>query len=209
MTYDLRDSFLEAAYALPKEIGKKIWKSLRGLSMNPRPPGLALERLHGKAEGLWSIRVGEKHRAIVQIDVNTTTLLFVGTHQDAYRYAEKPQVAPPASMRSVREAKTFHQLSAPAPKRKLAPARSRTAKYTPLARHLLHAATMSTPVEMTFSEIEQLLNASLPASARRHRPWWANDASGGHVQATAWLAVGWRVAKVSLTRQRVLFELEG
>jgi len=42
--------------------------------------------------------------------------------------------------------------------------------------------------------IEELLGGPLPDAARRHRPWWANDLS--HVQATAWLAGGWKTGKV-------------
>jgi len=62
---------------------------------------------------------------------------------------------------------------------------------------------------MTFVEIEDTLGASLPASARRHRPWWGNDTSGGHVQAAAWLSVGWKVATVNLSGAYAIFELGG
>jgi hypothetical protein len=61
---------------------------------------------------------------------------------------------------------------------------------------------------MTFREIESVLGATLPASARTHEPWW-RDASRGtrHVQATAgWIAAGWRVVHVDLRGGRVTFE---
>jgi hypothetical protein len=141
------------------------------------------------------------------------TLLFVGTHEDAYRFAERaPQgnhkwIGAPGWSTDAEVSTTQPPLSAP--KRPPASVGSRTAKYTPLARYLLNAAPTSPTVTMTFPEIEEKLSASLPASARRHRPWWANDTSGGHVQATAWLSVGWKVAKVSLPGEHVNFELEG
>ena len=43
---------------------------------------------------------------------------------------------------------------------------------------------------LTFSEIEKLIAASLPASARHHRAWWANDTT--HPQARSWMRAGWR-----------------
>lgn len=39
----------------------------------------------------------------------------------------------------------------------------------------------------------------LPASARRHRPWWANERSGSHVHASAWMGVGRRTTNVDLS----------
>lgn len=213
MTYDLRDSFLDAAYRLPKDIGKKIWKCLHRLSSSPRVPGLNLERLRGKAERLWSIRVDEKHRAILQRDENVTTLLFVGPHEDAYRFAERAPMRAQAGMGvpSMYTEAEFSVVQAPLSESGRTPAssESRTAKYVPLARYLLNAVPTSNTVSMTFPEIEERLGVNLPASARRHRPWWANDTSGGHVQATAWLSVGWKVAKVSLPGEHVIFELEG
>ena len=43
----------------------------------------------------------------------------------------------------------------------------------------------------------------LPASASRHRPWWANDPS--HSQARAWLSLGRTVDHVHMDSRRVLF----
>lgn len=57
--------------------------------------------------------------------------------------------------------------------------------------------------EMGFSEMEALVG-QLPASARNHRAWWANDRT--HPQARAWLDAGWRVASVEFGPQRVRFE---
>lgn len=75
-------------------------------------------------------------------------------------------------------------------------------KYSPLPRHL--AAEAAAQVDMTFWEIDDLVGG-LPASARRHRPWWSNEREGSHVQARAWLDAGWRVDSVNLTAERVRF----
>jgi hypothetical protein len=56
---------------------------------------------------------------------------------------------------------------------------------------------------LTFADVEAALGAPLPASARRHRPWWANDRT--HTQARAWLDAGWAVRSVSLDHERVTF----
>jgi len=212
MIYDVRDSFLDAAHELPKEIGRKVWKCLRSLSRSPSASGLNLERLSGKAARFWSMRVDDKHRAILQRDDKVTTLLFVGTHDDAYRFAER---APRADGTAVGpcELPIADEWPAATPtatvsQRRHALRESRTAKYVPLARYLLNTAATSESATLSFSEIEETLGVDLPASARRHRAWWGNDMSGGHVQATAWLSVGWRVAKVSLSGAQVTFELD-
>lgn len=58
-------------------------------------------------------------------------------------------------------------------------------------------------VTWSFTDIEEILGRDLPASARRHRAWWAND--GKHSQAAAWLAAGYRVGRVALDAQHVTF----
>lgn len=76
------------------------------------------------------------------------------------------------------------------------------AKYSPLQAHL--RAHSGPSVQMSFSEIDQLVGG-LPASARNHSAWWANEEGGRHVQARAWMEVGWRVGDVNLTAERVHF----
>lgn len=55
-------------------------------------------------------------------------------------------------------------------------------------------------VTARFAEVEAVLGRALPASARRHRGWWANS---GSAQARGWLGAGWRVAGVDLAAERV------
>jgi CBS domain-containing protein len=54
-----------------------------------------------------------------------------------------------------------------------------------------------------FEEIEEILQDSLPSSARTHRSWWANDYST-HVQSQAWLNSGWLVDDVDLDKGEIV-----
>jgi hypothetical protein len=74
------------------------------------------------------------------------------------------------------------------------------AKYSPLKKQLQGRSGLT--VEFAFTEIAAWVGG-LPASARRHRAWWANDR--GHVQARAWLDAGWQVDDVRPEQARVRF----
>jgi hypothetical protein len=67
-------------------------------------------------------------------------------------------------------------------------------KYAPLAAYL--AAQPGDRVMLTFAELEAILGAALPPSARTP-PWWANTRLAS-AQGRAWLGAGWRVARVDL-----------
>lgn len=59
-------------------------------------------------------------------------------------------------------------------------------------------------VTCTFPQLEALLGAPLPASARE--PWWWVDTPEMlHVPAGAWLGAGWRVKAVAPARGEVTF----
>lgn len=94
-----------------------------------------------------------------------------------------------------------------APTEIAAPATSRTSRpgrassYSGLGEHL--AEQRSDAIVLEFDEIEQILSRSLPASAYRHRAWWANTES--HSQAAEWLQRGWRASDLDLERQQVTF----
>jgi hypothetical protein len=45
-----------------------------------------------------------------------------------------------------------------------------------------------------------------PTAARMHRPWGANTRS--HVQAHAWLDIGWKVDSANLKDETVVFKRE-
>ncbi len=77
-------------------------------------------------------------------------------------------------------------------------------KYAPLFRHL--AAIGGPDWRASFSEIEAILGFALPASARLHRPWWANQTrGGGHSHALAWQAAGWKTGDVDLDGETLVF----
>jgi hypothetical protein len=61
-------------------------------------------------------------------------------------------------------------------------------------------------LELTFAEVERMLGAMLPNSARRPE-WWSNEASKDtrHVQCRAWLSHGYKAYLVK-GADRVRFE---
>lgn len=75
-------------------------------------------------------------------------------------------------------------------------------KYAALTRHLSSKA--GSRVSMTFSDLEAVLGFRLPASARTHRPWWANSGHG-HVQARGWLDAGYQSEQVDLEHEKLVF----
>ncbi|HZH74815.1 MAG TPA: DUF4268 domain-containing protein [Archangium sp.] len=77
-------------------------------------------------------------------------------------------------------------------------------RYAPLALYLKTRSPRLERFEMSFSQIEEIIRGRLPATARQHRSWWAND-SRSHVQSRQWLEVGWRAALVSISEERVTF----
>ena len=58
----------------------------------------------------------------------------------------------------------------------------------------------------TFDNIESIMGFELPASARKYRPWWANENGGArHSQVVAWSAAGWETAEVDMEAETLLF----
>ena len=89
------ERFLGSAYSLPKEIGRKIFKALHLYSRNSEHPSLHREKLSGKADGLFSIRVDDNYRIIFRQLGTAPVLMDVAKHDEAYRSAEtRPTAAP-------------------------------------------------------------------------------------------------------------------
>lgn len=80
--------------------------------------------------------------------------------------------------------------------------RTRTSSYAALGEHLEDRS--GDRVSLDFGEIERILSRTLPASAYRHRAWWANTES--HSQAAEWLQRGWRASDLDLDNKRVTFQ---
>lgn len=57
---------------------------------------------------------------------------------------------------------------------------------------------------MTFREVELVIGRKLPASAYRHRPWWANE-ERGHSHAKAWLQAGYKTEQVDMAAKKLVF----
>jgi hypothetical protein len=71
-------------------------------------------------------------------------------------------------------------------------------KYEPLELHLRAAAVGARELTLSFAEIERILGARLPASAKSHRAWWSNQRdSKTRPQAHAWLSAGFLVDMVN------------
>jgi hypothetical protein len=75
-------------------------------------------------------------------------------------------------------------------------------KFSALSRHL--SVRKEQRVQMGFAEVEAILGFDLPASARSHRPWWANT-EHGHVQSRGWMEAGFRTEQVELDSERLVF----
>jgi CBS domain-containing protein len=75
-------------------------------------------------------------------------------------------------------------------------------RYAPLAVWLQEKD--QDKIALTFSDVENIIQDTLPASARRHRAWWAND-TAGHSQSLLWLEAGWKVSSINLSEEKVIF----
>jgi len=141
---------------------------------------------------------------------NQFKLLLVAKHDEAYREADRiripvrpcikglaqaaPSLVPSLSPRaiSVEPATVLRLISLSAK------------KYLPLTKFLAEQSPETRRLDMSFAEIIMIISAELPKSTYLYSAWWANDAT--HVQATAWLSVGWKTAELRLCDRRVTFE---
>ncbi len=72
-------------------------------------------------------------------------------------------------------------------------------KYEPLEIYLQNQSRSKNEVSLSFREIEQIIGASLPASAHSYQAWWANQKDvSTRSQAKAWLSAGFVVNGVRL-----------
>jgi len=81
--------------------------------------------------------------------------------------------------------------------------RQPTPKYEALGAYL--SEIKKDVVALMFEEVEKIINARLPESARKYRAWWANDRTHSHA-VEGWMNSGWRVKRVDLNNQIVEFE---
>ena len=79
-------------------------------------------------------------------------------------------------------------------------------KYQSLNQHLRDVSAEA--VSLSFADIEDLIGAKLPPSARKHAAWWSNNPTG-HVNAQAWLDAGYRAESVDLPGEKLVFRRAG
>lgn len=83
---------------------------------------------------------------------------------------------------------------------------SGVSKYVALTRHLRAQPARETTVAMSFPDLESILAFPLPPSARKHRPWWANQINNsGRPQAQGWMDAGFVVDSVNMNAGTVRF----
>jgi hypothetical protein len=78
-------------------------------------------------------------------------------------------------------------------------------RYAPLAQHLMNHTSHEAQLQLSFGEVEGIIQGDLPAFARQHRSWWANDTKS-RVQSMQWLGAGWRVGSVDIAGEVVVFK---
>ena len=74
-------------------------------------------------------------------------------------------------------------------------------KYWPLFRYLSQSGDEEIP--LSFAQIEALLGAALPASARNRRDWWSNRKHA--LQAAAWTEAGYQAEDLDLGAETVTY----
>jgi hypothetical protein len=79
-------------------------------------------------------------------------------------------------------------------------------KYEPLKEFLLTQAMNE--VQMTFAQIERVIDAKLPPKAQYHRAWWSNSPSN-NVMTKAWLDAGFRSEQVDMEGRKLIFRRIG
>jgi hypothetical protein len=57
---------------------------------------------------------------------------------------------------------------------------------------------------MTFQEIEKVIGAKLPPSAKKHRPWWSNNPNNS-VMTKVWLDAGFESEQVDMAGRKLVF----
>ncbi|AGX88316.1 DUF7662 domain-containing protein [Candidatus Symbiobacter mobilis] len=71
-------------------------------------------------------------------------------------------------------------------------------KYEPLELYLRAVSDKKNEITLSFTDVERIIGAKLPASAMAHQAWWGNQRdTRNRPQAHAWLSAGFRVDMVN------------
>ena len=79
-------------------------------------------------------------------------------------------------------------------------------RYAPLETYLRESGRAEIP--MTFEDIEEVIRATLPPSARKHRAWWSNNSTNSPM-TLAWRAGGYESASVDMANGTLVFRKVG
>jgi hypothetical protein len=79
-------------------------------------------------------------------------------------------------------------------------------KYESLGQFLKSQGGQLIP--MTFADIERVIDAELPPSAHKHRPWWSNNAHNSAL-TRVWLDAGFKSEQVDMEGQKLVFRRVG
>lgn len=83
-------------------------------------------------------------------------------------------------------------------------------KYYPFIKYLEQLSEKEKRFD--FSEIEEILDFTLPKSAYSYNAWWGNSPvskNNTHTWAAAWVEAGWRSKNLNLIQKTVIFEKVG
>jgi hypothetical protein len=75
-------------------------------------------------------------------------------------------------------------------------------KYQKLSEYL--SSVTVARIQLSFVQVEKILGAELPESARSYNAWWGNDATPGR-HSHAWLSAGWLTENVNLSGRMIGF----
>jgi len=112
----------------------------------------------------------------------------------------RQHLAPPAVTEPTIKVQPSHEAQEPIGE-ELGP---RDSRYARLGVRLQGMPSDSRSILFKFAQLEDIIGEPLPTSARQHRSWWANIATG-QSHSREWLDLGWRVATVDIGSEVVEF----
>lgn len=77
-------------------------------------------------------------------------------------------------------------------------------KYEPLREYLAALPPTTNETSLSFEQVAQIIDGSLPPSATTYREWWSNQEGGS--RAPHWRAAGFKVDHADIKRQIVRFK---
>jgi hypothetical protein len=75
-------------------------------------------------------------------------------------------------------------------------------KYDGLVKFL---SRRTSPVRLSFREIDSAVDGGLPACAYEDRTWWGNSSNPRRVQSKVWMKAGWATSEVSMDKRTLTF----